>query len=416
MARVELPKIPSRQLVAWTLGITAVVGIFWLVIRFRNVGLLLLTAILLSTAVRPAAVWLEKRGIPRPVGILLLFGLAGLLLTLLVWYAVPVLAEQGRAMGDSLAQGYALLRESLGRMPNILVRRLLFIMPTELPALGSGALSVNDTNLTFADALVQSRRLFNGLFAIAAIGILTFYWTLEGERVKQAAILLVPLQKRGGVREMVDEIEAKLSRYLLGQGLLCLIIGSMAFIAYMLIGLPHALLLAIFAGLLEAVPVVGPILGAVPAIIVGLSISPATALWVILATVIIQQLENNLLVPRVMNRTIGVRPLVTLLALVAFGSIFGILGALIALPLAAVIQLAMERTLLSRESLAQPQQGRTQLSRLRYEANQLVQDVRSQVRNKEGAPSAEADALEDEVEAIVLDLESFLAEQGEGQL
>jgi predicted PurR-regulated permease PerM len=413
MARVELPKIPSRQLVAWTLGITAVIGIFWLLIRFRDVGLLLLTAVLLSTAVRPAAAWLEKRGIPKSVGILLLFGLTGLLLALLVWYAVPVLAEQGSAMSGSLAQGYTLLRENLGRFPNILVRRLLFIMPAELPALGSGTLPVNDANLTFADAMVQSRRFFNGLFAVAAIGILTFYWTLEGERVKQAAILLVPVQKRGSVRELVDEIEGKLSRYLLGQGLLCLIIGGMAFIAYMLIGLPHALLLAIFAGLLEAVPVVGPVLGAVPAIIVGLSISPATALWVVLATVIIQQLENNLLVPRVMSKTIGVRPLVTLLALVAFGSLFGLLGALIALPVAAVIQLLVERTLLSGESLAQPQEERTQFSRLRYEVNQLVQDVRSQVRDKKSEPSADADALEDEVEAIALDLESFLAEQGQ---
>jgi predicted PurR-regulated permease PerM len=103
----------------------------------------------------------------------------------------------------------------------------------------------------------------------------------------------------------------------------------LAFVAYSLIGLPNALLLALFAGLLEAVPVIGPFLGAVPAIIVGLSVSPVTALWVILATGIIQQLENSLLVPRVMNRTIGVRPLVTLLALLAFGSLFGIWGRLL---------------------------------------------------------------------------------------
>jgi hypothetical protein len=114
-----------------------------------------------------------------------------------------------------------------------------------------------------------------------------------------------------------------------------------------------------------------------------------------------------------MSKTIGVRPLVTLLALVAFGSLFGLLGALIALPVAAVIQLLVERTLLSGESLAQPQEERTQFSRLRYEVNQLVQDVRSQVRDKKSEPSADADALEDEVEAIALDLESFLAEQGQ---
>jgi hypothetical protein len=139
-----------------------------------------------------------------------------------------------------------------------------------------------------------------------------------------------------------------------------------------------------------------------------------TALWVILATGIIQQLENSLLVPRVMNRTIGVRPLVTLLALLAFGSLFGILGALIALPLAAVIQLLLDRYLLDRESLEQMEPGRDRLSVLRYETNQLVQDVRNQVRHKEGVPSALSDEMEDEVEAIALDLESYLAGQGGG--
>jgi hypothetical protein len=90
------------------------------------------------------------------------------------------------------------------------------------------------------------------------------------------------------------------------------------------------------------------------------------------------------------------------------------LGALIALPLAAVIQLLLDRYLLDRESLEQMEPGRDRLSVLRYETNQLVQDVRNQVRHKEGVPSALSDEMEDEVEAIALDLESYLAGQGGG--
>lgn len=410
MKEFVIPSIPARQLMVWTLAVTAVIGCFWLLWRFQDVLLLLLTAVILSTAVRPGVLWLEKRGIPQALGILLIFSLIGLLLALLLWYSLPVLAEQGTAIGKNLAEGYQSLRHSLQRLPNILLRRLYFILPNEIPSLGSSGLAQTDGLLPAEEK--QGNRLVIGLVQFVAVSILTFYWTLEGGRIKQAAFLLIPLQKRGEMRELIREIEAKLSSYLLGQGLLCLVIGLLAFLAYLLIGLPNALLLAIFAGLLEAVPIVGPFLGAVPAMIVGLTISPGTALWVILATGIIQQLENSLLVPQIMNRTIGVRPLVTLLALLAFGSLFGILGALVALPLAAVIQLLLERFLLARESLAVVEPGRDQLSVLRYETNQLVQDVRNQIRHKQGVPSTMTDELEDEMETIALDLENYLAGQG----
>jgi len=109
--------------------------------------------------------------------------------------------------------------------------------------------------------------------------------------------------------------------------------------------------------------------------------------------------ENSVLVPRMMIQAIGVRPLTTLLALLTFGSLFGILGALVALPLAAAMQLVLDRYLLAKESLELDQPGRGKFSVLRYETNHLVQDVRSQVRYKEGVPSAATDALESDSQA-----------------
>lgn len=413
MPRFEIPEIPLRQLVWWTLGIAAVVLCFWLLIRFQEILLLLLTALLLSTAVRPGALWLEKHGIAKPIGLLLIFSLVGILLVVLIWATVPVLVEQGAALGKSVAEGYQLLYQNLDQSTNILVRRFAALLPADLGSAASGSgQALPDLEMPVTTQSTQGEQLVIGIAQAVAVIILTFYWTLEGEYVKNALFMMVPLKKRDDTRNLVQKIEQTVGGYLLGQGLLCLIIGALAFVAYLLIGLPHALLLAIFAGLLEAVPIVGPFLGAVPAFIIGLSVSPATALWVVLATAVIQQLENSLLVPRVMSQTIGIRPLVSLLALVAFGSLYGILGALIALPLAGVIQLLLDRYLLSRESLEQEEAGRDQLSVLRYETNQLVQDVRSQVRTKEGVPSAVSDFVEDELEALALDLESLLAAQG----
>lgn len=413
MKPYEVLVIPARQLVWWTMGVMAVVGCFWLLWRFQDILLLLLTAVIFSTAVRPGVLWLEKRGIPKPVGILLIFVVIATLLGLLIWYSLPVLARQGTAIAQNLADGYFELRQSLLRLPNILIRRIIFILPPELPTLtgGGGELPIAEPGLELPTGYWQDNALILGIFQFVAVVILTFFWILEENRLKQSAFLLIPLKNRGEIRDLISAIETKVSGYLLGQGLLCLVIGVLAFAAYLLIGLPNALLLAILAGLLEAVPIVGPFLGAVPAIIVGLSISPITALWVVLATVIIQQLENSLLVPRIMRRTIGVRPLVTLLALLAFGSLFGITGALIALPLAAVIQILLDRYLLAQEIVTILEPGRDELSVLRYETSQLVQDVRNQVRQKDVVPSALTDEVEDEMEAIALSLESYLAQK-----
>lgn len=415
MTQFEIPEIPWRQLMWWTLGVAAVVLCFWLLIRFQEILLLLVTALILSTAVRPSTLWLEKHGIAKPIGLLLIFSLVGILLVVLIWATVPVLVEQGAALGKSVAEGYQLLYQNLDQSTNILVRRFAALLPADLGSAASGGgQALPDLEMPVTPQATQGEPIVVGIAQAVAVIIFTFYWTLEGEYVRNALFMMLPLKKRNAARDLVQKMEQTVGGYLLGQGLLCLIIGALAFVAYLLIGLPHALLLAVFAGLLEAVPIVGPFLGAVPAFIIGLSVSPATALWVVLATAVIQQLENSLLVPRVMSQTIGIRPLVSLLALVAFGSLYGALGALIALPLAGIFQLLLDRYLLSHESLEQEEAGRDQLGVLRYETNQLVQDVRNQVRHKEGVPSAVSDFVEDELESLALDLESFLATQGEG--
>jgi hypothetical protein len=132
-------------------------------------------------------------------------------------------------------------------------------------------------------------------------------------------------------------------------------------------------------------------------------------LWVIVATLIIQQIENSLLVPRIMNRTIGVRPLVTLLAIYAFAALFGVIGVLVAIPLAAIVQLALDHFLWQRPAV-NAENGRDKTSVLRYQVQDLVQDIRGQVRHKPLLATTATDELEDAIEAIALDLDGFLAQ------
>jgi predicted PurR-regulated permease PerM len=195
-----------------------------------------------------------------------------------------------------------------------------------------------------------------------------------------------------------------------GQLILCLFVGALAFVAYLVIGLPNALALALMAGLLEAVPMIGPALGAVPAGLVALSIDPVLALWVALAAVVIQLIENYFLVPRVMDRSVGVNPLVTILAISAFGAAMGVVGALLAIPLAALGQLLLDRYLIGNDNPPRPS-GRDELSALRYEAQHLALDVRQQVRHKEDRAGTSIDLIEDELEAMAVDLDRLLAHE-----
>jgi predicted PurR-regulated permease PerM len=213
---------------------------------------------------------------------------------------------------------------------------------------------------------------------------------------------------------MITAMEAKVGYYIIGQGILCLIIGVMALITYLLVGLPNALLLAVAAGVLEAVPMIGPLLGAIPAAVIALSISPGKMVWVIVATLVIQQIENSLLVPRIMRKAVGINPFVSLLSIFAFSSLFGIAGALLAIPMAAIIQLLFDRFLFNPVALeSEVTAGRDYASRLRYEAQYLAKDLRKQSRfNKLGSDKnlKKIDKVMDEIEAITTDMADLLAE------
>jgi predicted PurR-regulated permease PerM len=251
------------------------------------------------------------------------------------------------------------------------------------------------------------------LFIIGAILLMTFYWTLESDRVFRTLSLLFPSSKRAGIREVIDAVEGKLGSYLFGQGILMLVIGILSLIAYLIIGLPNALVLALIAGVMEAVPVIGPILGAVPAVLVAASTNPANIIWVIVASIIIQLAENNLLVPRIMNRSVGVNPLLTILSIAALSSLIGLPGAVLAVPIAAIIQFLINRFVIApvREPDMKPE-GRDTLSVLRLQIQELANDSRKQApEEKEGMRDIQdEERFAEMIEALAKDLDQVLAQ------
>jgi predicted PurR-regulated permease PerM len=390
-----------------------VVVCFWLLYRFSQVVFILFTAIVFATVIRPAVTWLYGRGVPRIVGVILVYLLLLTLLTGFVLLLFPLIVEQGTTIGAAVPGYYQSLREWMVINPNPWIVRFSEFLPVTLPGLGSIQQTGQQMLASAGQALGYVASTANILFTTTAILLLAYYWTLYGPRTIQSLLRLVPSGQRESLSDLIAAMETKVGYYIAGQGVLCLVIGVLALVAYLLIGLPNALVLALVAGLLEAVPMVGPLLGAIPAAFIALSIAPSKLVWVIVATLVIQQVENTLLVPRIMRKAVGVNPFVSLLAIFAFSSLFGVAGALMAIPIAAIIQLLLDRFVFNPATMMpEVSTGRDYASRLRYDAQDLTQDLRKQARLKKGGSDLrvkQIDHVMDEIEALTTDLDVLLA-------
>jgi predicted PurR-regulated permease PerM len=325
-----------------------------------------------------------------------------------------LIIDQGATIFAAVPGYYQDLREWMVNYPNQWITRLSEFLPAALPGLAAIQQTEQQVLASAGQAINYISTVIGALLISTATLLLAFYWTLNGPRIIQSLLLLVPGDRREGMSELISAMESKVGFYIAGQSFLCLAIGILALAAYLLIGLPNALVLALVAGVMEAVPMIGPLLGAIPASVIALSISPSKLIWVIVATVVIQQLENSVLVPRVMRRAVGVNPFVSLLAIFAFSSFFGIAGALMAIPTAAMLHLILDRVIFHPGVMeSEVSMGRDYTSRVRYEAQSLAQDLRKQARlDKEGSELwvKQTDHVMDEIEAITTDLDSLLSQ------
>ncbi len=401
--------------VMWaTLVLVFIALCFWLIYRFSQVLFILFIAIVIGTVLRPVITWLNLHGLPRTAGVILVYLLLLALLTGFGLLLFPLIIEQTSTITAAVPGYYQSLQEWMGNSPNPWVVRLSMFLPETQPGLEPVQQTGQEMVASAGQALNYLALAANAVLIATAILLLSLHWILDGPRTIQSFVTLLPKSHRENIHTLILAMETKVGFFIAGQGVLCLVIGSMALVAYLAIGLPNALVLALVAGVMEAVPLVGPLLGAIPAGAVALSISPSKLIWVVVATLVIQQLENSVLVPRVMRKAVGVNPFVSLLAIFAFSSMFGIAGALMAIPMAAIIQILLDRFVFHPGAIeSESSTGRDYASRLRYEAQDLAQDLRKQARIQKWGSDFEVkqtDQLMDEIEAITTDLDSLLAQ------
>ena len=319
----------ARKALVASLIVVAVVALALALWKLRIVIALLFLALIIAAAMRPSVEWLTRYRIPRGAGILAHYAVLGGVIAVLLWAIVPRAIDQvDNALGGIPTSSSELQREtqqSTGFKHEILKREQDGL--EELPS-GSDLLD---------PALSLTFTAFEVLVAIFFTLACAAYWIFERERAELLVMSLLPRHKRRVVRDTWNLIDAKLGAYVRGQLILIAFVASLLSLIFYLIGLPFWLLIGIFAGLVEIVPVIGPIAAGAVAVGVGFTQSWQLALGAGLAVLGVRLLEDYVVIPRVLGHAVGLTPLSVLIAVTAMGILFGGFAVLLAIPFAAVL-------------------------------------------------------------------------------
>jgi predicted PurR-regulated permease PerM len=297
--------------------------------QLKLVVALLFLAFILAAAMRPTVDRLAARGIPRGAGIALHYVVLIGLVAGFLWLVVPRAIDQV----DNALGGIPTTRSDLGeqtRQSTGIKHDILAGLQRRLDELPTGDQLIDP-------ALEVTRLVFEvglGIFFVLASAA---YWIFERDRAEDLLCSLLPRPKRKRVRDTWELIDAKLGAYVRGQAVLIVLVGTVLSLAFWAIGLPYWILVGAFAGVVEIIPVIGPLVAGGLAVGVGLTVSWQTALAAGLAVLAVRLLEDYLVIPRLLGDAVGLTPLVVLVSVTACGLLFGGFAIILAIPLAAVI-------------------------------------------------------------------------------
>lgn len=315
--------MPTRIEISYRTIVFTVVFLLslWLLYSIRTVLLALFIAMIFTSALNPFVTKLQRKKIPRPVAIIIIFTLILAVFASLIVAVIPPLVEQTRSLIDQVPT----LLDRLGGLP--IDQQIISDQLGPVP--GNIARFVIGT--------------FSNLIAVFTLLVLTFYLLSEWGNLHRYLSLFFGSEKTEAKAEkFIDKLEHQIGGWIRGQLALMVIIGFFTYVGLKILGLNYALPLSIIAGILEIIPNIGPTVALIPAALVALTISPLTALATVALYFLIQQFENNIIVPKVMQKAVGVKPLVIIITLITGAKLAGVLGVALAVPGYLVLRIIIE--------------------------------------------------------------------------
>jgi len=303
----------------------------------KDVLAILFVALILSAAVDPWVDRWEKYRIPRGISILLIYLILFSVLFCTVYLLIPPIANEVEQLSVNFPDYYNKFLETATS---------LRAFSTEHDFVENFDSWVATLRSNIPDAVKSVFgtvfNVFGGIISFFIILVIGFYFTVEEGALKKAVTFFLPSKYHQHILTLINKVQEKIGSWLVGQLILCLIIGVLSYIGLTILGVKYALVIALFAAVGEFIPYLGPIISAVPAVFLAFVQSPIKGLLVLVLFIVIQQLENNLLVPKVMQKAVGLNPIASLVAMLVGAQLGGIVGIILAIPVATAISVVLK--------------------------------------------------------------------------
>ena len=337
------------QTVATVAGVAILLAILWVA---RDALLLCYISGLIAMGLSPLVRMIERpqrhgtvRRVPRWLAILSIYGVLVAVVVFVGLLVIPPLVAQGSAL-------WAKLPTEFNRLQTFLIKYKLMTHRVTLEEAVQNAPSGTGGNAA-ATVLIAISSLLGGVFGLITVLILTFYLLIEAGTMFDYLIRFVPHGRRADIGVAARQGVAKVSAWLRAQFILAGVMGTFSAIGLGLMGVPYFYVIALVAAIGETIPIVGPVIGGVTAVAVAITVSPKLALMVGTYFLVLHQLEANVLVPKIMERSVGVSPVAVLVALLIGGSLMGLAGAILAIPTAALLSVIIEEVAAGQDSRLQ---------------------------------------------------------------
>jgi predicted PurR-regulated permease PerM len=306
--------------------ILVILGLYFAFL-IKDILIILFVAVVLASAFDPWVGWMKKHGLPRSLGIALIYIAMILVIGVTAYLVVPLIVSQFSQLLNDLPSyldqfnkflaSFRSFTSSYGWLDNI--RTSLINFGSNFQGAANGVFST----------------LFNivgGIFSLVIVLVITFYMVVEHNSIRKLIWSLTPENKQTHVMEIFNQMEKKIGLWFRGQLILCLAVFALTYAGLLILGVKYALILALVSGLAEFIPYLGPFLGGIPAVFLSLSQAPTLAIFVAILYIIVHEIESNLLVPKIMQKALGMNPIVTIVVLMIGFSLGGIMGALLSIP------------------------------------------------------------------------------------
>jgi predicted PurR-regulated permease PerM len=320
-------------------GIVVAAAVVW---EARLVLALLFTAIILAAALRPGVDRLAALRIPRGVGVVLHYAVLVAILAVGLWLVVPAATDQVQA---ALGDQHRLRQEA--RQSTGIKHDILLALDRKLTDIPSGSSLVDP-------AVEYGRKAFEVIVGTFFVFAASAYWIVERDRAVDVVCSLLPRRRRKKVRDTWDLVELRLGAFVRGQAVLVALVATALSASFWAIGMPYWLLVGVFAGIVEIVPVIGPLAAAIVAIGVGLSQSVHLAILAGIVVLSVRLLEDYVVLPRVLGHSVGLSPLVVLVAVTTVGLVFGGFAVILAVPLASIVVTLVDIVVRDKDPAAEP--------------------------------------------------------------